>query len=453
MQVAYLLYDRFTALDITGPHDVLNSRAGQRVDLRRRAGRARSATSPTPSRWSPTPRSTRCTSPDIVVVPGGFGNRAAARARAAARLDPRACTRRPPGRPRSAPARCCSPPPACSTALPATTHWLARDLLAELGAKPVPDRVVEHGKIITAAGVSSGHRHGPRAWSSRSTATRSPRPSSSASSTTPSRPLDAGSPEKAPQRSSSWSPPPSRPRRSQRHARRACLAAPRAGRVVPPASHLRFRVITLRRRTTALIMAAGQGTRMRSSVPKVLHEVCGRPMVAWPILAAPRGRRRPRLRDRLARPRPLRRRCPNGTETIVQPEADGTGGALRAAVGRRPRLATRSLVLSGDHPLISRRDDRRAARGSPRRRRGRDRDDHRARGPGHLRPDRPRRGRRRRADRRGQGARRRHPGGARDQGGQRRHLRLRRPAARRRARAASPTTTPRASTTSATCCR
>ena len=39
---------------------------------------------------------------------------------------------------------------------PATTHWLARDVLAELGAKPVPDRIVEHGKIVTAAGVSSG---------------------------------------------------------------------------------------------------------------------------------------------------------------------------------------------------------------------------------------------------------------------------------------------------------
>jgi transcriptional regulator GlxA family with amidase domain len=39
---------------------------------------------------------------------------------------------------------------------PATTHWLARDVLAELGAEPVPDRIVEHGKIVTAAGVSSG---------------------------------------------------------------------------------------------------------------------------------------------------------------------------------------------------------------------------------------------------------------------------------------------------------
>ena len=42
--------------------------------------------------------------------------------------------------------------------LTATTHWSARDVLAEHGATPVPDRVVEHldRRIITAAGVSSG---------------------------------------------------------------------------------------------------------------------------------------------------------------------------------------------------------------------------------------------------------------------------------------------------------
>ena len=37
---------------------------------------------------------------------------------------------------------------------------------------------------------------------------------------------------------------------------------------------------------TVLIMAAGHGTRMRSSLPKVLHPVCGMPMVAWVIAAA-----------------------------------------------------------------------------------------------------------------------------------------------------------------------
>jgi transcriptional regulator GlxA family with amidase domain len=38
----------------------------------------------------------------------------------------------------------------------ATTHWLARDELRELGAVPVEERVVERGKVITAAGVSAG---------------------------------------------------------------------------------------------------------------------------------------------------------------------------------------------------------------------------------------------------------------------------------------------------------
>jgi transcriptional regulator GlxA family with amidase domain len=40
--------------------------------------------------------------------------------------------------------------------LDATTHFSARHLLAKYGANPVEDRVVRRGKIITAAGVSSG---------------------------------------------------------------------------------------------------------------------------------------------------------------------------------------------------------------------------------------------------------------------------------------------------------
>ena len=37
---------------------------------------------------------------------------------------------------------------------------------------------------------------------------------------------------------------------------------------------------------TVLILAAGEGTRMRSAVPKVLHPLCGRTMIEWPIAAA-----------------------------------------------------------------------------------------------------------------------------------------------------------------------
>src|SRR5581483_11470893 len=35
-----------------------------------------------------------------------------------------------------------------------------------------------------------------------------------------------------------------------------------------------------------VILAAGQGTRMRSATPKLLHHVCGRPIIAWPVAAA-----------------------------------------------------------------------------------------------------------------------------------------------------------------------
>jgi bifunctional UDP-N-acetylglucosamine pyrophosphorylase/glucosamine-1-phosphate N-acetyltransferase len=102
---------------------------------------------------------------------------------------------------------------------------------------------------------------------------------------------------------------------------------------------------------TALIMAAGAGTRMRSSVPKVLHEVCGRPMVAWPILAAREAGAR-RVCVIVSPGADLSPALPDGVETVVQPEANGTGGALRAAsevIGDSEVV----LVLSGDHPLIS----------------------------------------------------------------------------------------------------
>jgi bifunctional UDP-N-acetylglucosamine pyrophosphorylase / glucosamine-1-phosphate N-acetyltransferase len=102
---------------------------------------------------------------------------------------------------------------------------------------------------------------------------------------------------------------------------------------------------------TALIMAAGEGTRMRSAVPKVLHEICGRPMVAWPILAAQQAGAG-RICVIVSPDRDLSAALPNGAETIVQPRADGTGGALRAAADV-VRDSDTVLILSGDHPLVS----------------------------------------------------------------------------------------------------
>jgi bifunctional UDP-N-acetylglucosamine pyrophosphorylase/glucosamine-1-phosphate N-acetyltransferase len=100
-----------------------------------------------------------------------------------------------------------------------------------------------------------------------------------------------------------------------------------------------------------LVLAAGEGTRMRSSLPKMLHPVCGRPMVAWPILAA-RAAGAGRVVAVVSPHHDLSPGLPDGVETVVQPDPDGTGGALRAALGPIREAGT-VVVLSGDHPLLS----------------------------------------------------------------------------------------------------
>lgn len=90
---------------------------------------------------------------------------------------------------------------------------------------------------------------------------------------------------------------------------------------------------------------------MRSSTPKMLHPVCGRPMVAWPIEAA-RAAGAGRVAVIVSPGRDLSAGLPEGVETVEQPVSDGTGGAIRAALPLIEESET-VLVLSGDVPLIS----------------------------------------------------------------------------------------------------
>jgi bifunctional UDP-N-acetylglucosamine pyrophosphorylase/glucosamine-1-phosphate N-acetyltransferase len=102
---------------------------------------------------------------------------------------------------------------------------------------------------------------------------------------------------------------------------------------------------------TALILAAGQGTRMRSAKPKVLHEICGLPMVCWCVAAAhAAGASRVIVIDAPARA--LEPVLGDGVELLVQPQPNGTGGAVLAAA---PELTGQEpvVVLSGDVPLVS----------------------------------------------------------------------------------------------------
>lgn len=90
---------------------------------------------------------------------------------------------------------------------------------------------------------------------------------------------------------------------------------------------------------------------MRSSAPKMLHPVCGRPLVAWPILAA-REAGAGRIAAIVSPGRGVSAGLPDGVETVEQPTSDGTGGAVRAALPLVEESET-VLVLSGDVPLIS----------------------------------------------------------------------------------------------------
>jgi bifunctional UDP-N-acetylglucosamine pyrophosphorylase / glucosamine-1-phosphate N-acetyltransferase len=102
---------------------------------------------------------------------------------------------------------------------------------------------------------------------------------------------------------------------------------------------------------TVLVMAAGEGTRMRSSLPKAMHPVAGRPMIVWPVLAA-REAGAGRVAVIVSPGTDVAPVLPEGVETVVQPVADGTGGAVRAAIDL-VRDGDTVLVLSGDHPMIS----------------------------------------------------------------------------------------------------
>ena len=154
MQIAYLLYDRFTALDITGPHEVLNSVPGnESIFVAERAGPIRNE-SDTLSLVADASLA-EVPNPDILVVPGGYGTRALLE------HEPLLGWIREVHEITTWTTSVCTGALLLAAAglldgVPATTHWLARDLLAQLGAKPVAERVVEHGKIVTAAGVSAG---------------------------------------------------------------------------------------------------------------------------------------------------------------------------------------------------------------------------------------------------------------------------------------------------------
>ena len=102
-----------------------------------------------------------------------------------------------------------------------------------------------------------------------------------------------------------------------------------------------------------IIMAAGEGRRMASKVPKPLHKVCGKEMIRYPvellqalgvghvvIVVSPASA--PLIRDTLG----------GDVQYVIQPTAQGTGDAAALAVNALPPEITDVVVMGSDSPLV-----------------------------------------------------------------------------------------------------
>lgn len=194
MQIAIPVFDRFTALDAVGPYQVLSGLPGAEVRfLGPEAGPVktdnRMLTIVAEGRWEDLPE------PEVLLVPGGVGTRAllederllayVRRAHEHSRYTTSVCT-----------GALVLAAAGVLDGLDATTHWIELDLLGELGACPTPARVVEQGKVITAAGVSAGIDMALRLAELLSSADVA-RAIQLGIEYDPQPPFDAGSPEKA----------------------------------------------------------------------------------------------------------------------------------------------------------------------------------------------------------------------------------------------------------------
>jgi putative intracellular protease/amidase len=154
MNIAILLYDRFTALDAIGPYEVLSRLPGARVTF--------VAQKPGPVRTDNgmlTILAERAidelATPDILLVPGGPGE-VAARAGGPALEWVRAVHDTTTWTTSVCTGSLILAAAGVLDGRRATSHWLALEELGRLGAEPVAERVVFDGKIVTAAGVSAG---------------------------------------------------------------------------------------------------------------------------------------------------------------------------------------------------------------------------------------------------------------------------------------------------------
>ena len=100
-----------------------------------------------------------------------------------------------------------------------------------------------------------------------------------------------------------------------------------------------------------IILAAGKGTRMKSNMPKVMHQVAGRPMISWLIESAEQLNPEkiivvtaPGMDDVAKTIAPH--------ETAIQREQNGTGDAVKPAMEKLKSFTGKVLILLGDEPFV-----------------------------------------------------------------------------------------------------
>jgi transcriptional regulator GlxA family with amidase domain len=154
VRIAIPIFDELTALDAVGPYEVLCRVPGASVHFL--------AVEPGPKRTENGMLAltadlslAELAAPEVVVFPGGFGTRALTRDEAVLAWLRRAHETS------AWTTSVCTGALVLGAAeildgLHATTHWMELETLREYGAIPTEQRVVEQGKVITAAGVSSG---------------------------------------------------------------------------------------------------------------------------------------------------------------------------------------------------------------------------------------------------------------------------------------------------------
>jgi bifunctional UDP-N-acetylglucosamine pyrophosphorylase/glucosamine-1-phosphate N-acetyltransferase len=114
--------------------------------------------------------------------------------------------------------------------------------------------------------------------------------------------------------------------------------------------------VTDARPAAVIVLAAGEGKRMKSATPKVLHRMCGRTLLGH-VLAAIEPLQPERLLVVLGHERPmvekfLAEAAPHA-QVVVQEEQLGTGQAARVALEAVPDLTGTVLVMHGDTPLFT----------------------------------------------------------------------------------------------------